>query len=256
MINLDELDYLDYQIVQWYESLPQHLRLNQRQTQQQTHSQNLTYLQAILFVRKSHLRNLVYRPILQSSSRIEQSHRHSQQGVQIAKESIQVLGELTSHTLLIQKYALFFKHLVLTSFGNLLLAVVNAAPLLWDSVRTEFDAALDLIRLLSAKSAPLQRLWQRLEGLRDLQAELSRASDLVTFHDCDPEGSNHSPNGLSLEDLFPSEFHGTDPKEQNKSFNLIAGDAEIREHFNNLFDVSGGFDTLFDLHDAGWNASA
>lgn len=218
--------------------------------------QNLEYLQAVLFVRKSHLRNLIYRPILQLSSRIQQSRQHAEQGIRIAKEAIHVLTELTEHTTFIQKHALFFKHLVLTAFGNLLLAVVNATSLFWDSVRTEFDAALNLIRLLSTKSMPLLRLWQRLEGLRNLQTKLLPDSNATTTNTGSPERNNHSLHGLSLEELFPPVTSGTTPMEPAGAYNLVMDDAGMREHLNSLFDVSGGFDNAFDFPYVEWDPSA
>ncbi|KIW99466.1 uncharacterized protein Z518_11205 [Rhinocladiella mackenziei CBS 650.93] len=176
-LKLDDLDYINYQILHWYDQLPNNLKLSQNRAERQIQYENLAYHQAILVVRKHHLLNLIFRPVLQSFSRINQNQRYAQTAITIVKESIQTPSEFREHTAIIDKHALFFKHLLLTAFGNLLLAVVNASSLFWDSVRNEFDTALHLVKVLSAKSSPMMRLWSRLQGLRELQTKLLHASN-------------------------------------------------------------------------------
>jgi hypothetical protein len=246
-IKHDELGYLDYQINQWYEQAAENLKLGPNTSERQMQYANVQYLQVVLFVRKSHLLNLIYRPILQLSSRIHQNLQQAEAGVRIAKESIQVVSELNKNTILIRKHALFFKHLVLTAFGNLLLAVVNASSVFWESVRKEFDTALNLIKFLSARSAPMLRLWKRLEGLRDLQAKIFRASSVPSIEASDEDRRDNPLGGLSLEELFPPFPDVTAELPAPESSTYDTGDLEMREHLNNLFDASMGYDIFFDF---------
>ncbi|KAK5062660.1 hypothetical protein LTR84_004733 [Exophiala bonariae] len=254
-INHEELDYLEYQILHWYERIPPHLQLSHDRSERQTQYKTLQYLQIILFVRKSHLLTLIYRPVLQRGH-IQKHQRHAQTGVRVAKEAIQVLSELTERTGLIRKHALFFNHLTLTAFGSLLSAVVNGSSLFWDKLRTEFDTALNLIRVLSTNSAPLMRLWQRLEGLRDLQAKLQSASDMQFVEV--PNDQRPPPlGGLSLDELFPT-FPDIPPIADPSAglMNSTLASAQMREQLNSLFEVPVSYDSFFDFTDMDWEQPA
>ncbi|KAJ0329397.1 hypothetical protein COL5a_003953 [Colletotrichum fioriniae] len=170
-LNIDEIDYLDYRIEQWYQLLADDLKLEPIQP-----GQEVRHVQAVLFLRKSHLHNLICRPVLQSATRITQYQRHAHKAVAVARESLQMLSSLNDNTVIIKRNPLFFKHLLLTAFGNLLLAVVNASSMFCDKVSVEFDIALEMIRTLSNRSTLLLALWERLQGLRKLTAQLSASS--------------------------------------------------------------------------------
>ncbi|KAI3534665.1 hypothetical protein CSPX01_11960 [Colletotrichum filicis] len=170
-LNIDKIDYLDYRIEQWYQLLADDLKLEPIQP-----GQEVRHVQAVLFLRKSHLHNLICRPVLQSGTRITQYQRHAHKAVAAAKESLQMLSGLNENTAIIKRNPLFFKHLLLTAFGNLLLAVVNASSMFCDKVTVEFDIALDMIRALSNRSTLLLTLWERLQGLRKLTTRLSASS--------------------------------------------------------------------------------
>ncbi|KPM45907.1 hypothetical protein AK830_g695 [Neonectria ditissima] len=203
-IDMDELDFLECQITRWYGQLPDGLKLDQARLQQSRASNEISYMQAVLFLRRSHLHNLIYRPTLQSAARIAQDEPHAHVAVRIAKESLQTLSDLNEYTPYVKTWPLFFKHLLLTAFGNLLLAVVNASSLFAESLRHEFDVALDLIKQLSTRSGLLMRLWNRLQGLRDLQAKLLR---LPMVENSTGDGSSHtdfSSSSLLFDELFPA----------------------------------------------------
>ena len=200
----DHLDFLDYQITQWYEELPQHLKIDTVRLQGGNEHQAPIFLRAVLFVRKSHLRNLIYRPVLQSASRINQYEQHAIRATSIVKETVHVLTNLNEHTAVIRTHPIFFKHLLLTAFGNLLLAIVNASSTFWNSVRVEFDMALNLMKLLASRSGPVLRLWQRLQGLQELQTQLSRAATAESPSGCHVGSTDTPTGGLSFNELLPS----------------------------------------------------
>ncbi|KAF5703650.1 hypothetical protein FMUND_12904 [Fusarium mundagurra] len=209
----DELEYLDAQASQWYDDLPQHLKLDASHGQSEPFSASL-FIQAALYLRQSLLRNLIFRPVLQSVSRINQHEAKAHVAVALAKNAISTLCRLSTHRTLIFSHVLFFKHLLVAAFGNILLAVVHAHSLFWDTVRTEFDQALDLIELLSIRSPPMLRLWQRLQGLRELPEKLNGlsnpalSSDLQTRPDEDRGRDSSlpgSPTDLIFNSIIPFE---------------------------------------------------
>ncbi|KAI8219627.1 hypothetical protein K4K54_009351 [Colletotrichum sp. SAR 10_86] len=170
-LNIDEIEYLDYRIEKWHQLLDDELKLKTIEP-----GQEVRQVQAILFLRKSHLHNLVCRPVLQSATRIAQYQSHAHKAVSVAKDSLQMLSSLNENTTIIKRNPLFYKHLLLTAFGNLLLAVVNASSMFCDKVTVEFDIALEMIRTLSNRSPLLLALWERLQGLQKLRAQLSASS--------------------------------------------------------------------------------
>lgn len=246
-VRADELDFLDYQITQWYERLPDDLKLQQPQE-----GQEIRHIQAVLFLRRSHLHNLIYRPVLQTASRIAQYPRYAHAATRIAKDTLQTLSMLNQRTTIIQQNMVFFKHLLLTAFGNLLLAVVNASSMFGENVKVEFDIALDLIRILSSRSPLLMNLWNRLQGLRKLRAQLSSASAEDSAGREVAHDLVHSSDALLFDELLP--HLPLDPGLQN--FMDLPGDVVgvtmVRDQMNGLFDFPVRGSGLFDAPFANW----
>ncbi|KAF5966129.1 hypothetical protein FBULB1_11831 [Fusarium bulbicola] len=168
----DVLESLDTQASQWYDDLPQQLKLDAGPGQSEPFS-TPPFIQAALYLRQSLLRSLIFRPVLQSVSRINQHEAKAHVAVALAKDAVSTLCRLSTQRTLIFSHVLFFKHLLVAVFGNILLAAVHAHGLFWNTVQKEFNQALDLIELLSIRSPPMLRLWQRLQGLRELPERLN-----------------------------------------------------------------------------------
>ncbi|KAJ4124534.1 hypothetical protein NW754_000232 [Fusarium falciforme] len=232
-INFDELDYLDYQIGQWYQHLADDMKLESIQP-----GQEIRHVQAVIFLRKSHLYNLIYRPVLQSPTRIAQHQRHAHKAAAIAKESLQMLSGLNENTGIIKRNPLFFKHLLLTAFGNLLLAVVNASSMFCDNVKVEFDIALDMIRMLSNRSPLLMALWKRLQGLRRLRAQLSSYSATAASSS---NGQGEEAQSLDCSsDADAMMFDELFPALQADAMDMPVdslGDTMVRDQLNGFFDL-------------------
>ncbi|OAL45726.1 hypothetical protein IQ07DRAFT_519307 [Pyrenochaeta sp. DS3sAY3a] len=242
-----DLDYLDYQVIQWYNQLNDHLKLDRGSLSDLSYPRETIYHQAVFFIRKCHLRNLIHRPILQNLSKYPNDWKNVIQACDIARESIRTLSELHAYTPLIQTHLLFFKHVLLSCFGNVLLAVVNAPNKLWSHVREEFNLALELIWLLSTQSAPMLRLWQRLEGLRELQTKLSQSATTLELQE--ESGSFENIRMLRLEELFPPFQPDLFGGEGDNSHGFGMRLPIMREQVNSLFDAIAGPDFLFNFTD-------
>ncbi|RKK99954.1 hypothetical protein BFJ68_g13013 [Fusarium oxysporum] len=232
----DDLEYLDAQASQWYDDLPQHLKLDASLGQSEPFSTSL-FIQAALYLRQSLLRNLIFRPVLQSASRISHHEAKTHVAVALAKGAVSTLCRLSTHRTLIFSHVLFFKHLLVAAFGNILLAVVHAHGLFWNTVQTEFDQALDLIELLSTRSPPMVRLWQRLQGLRELPERLNGLSKPALSSDRqtrpnEDHGRDSSLPGSPTDLMF---FNSTLP------FESLSGD------FAFLSDIGIGIDGFPDF---------
>lgn len=156
-LDVEEIDYLDYQVSQWRKQIPPSLQYSNRQ-----------YLSVVLLVRSNQLRNLIYRPILQSISRTKSYPAHTLTALNLAKESLQVFADLDA-TGLLQKHAIFFQHFIVSSLGNLLLIVVHATEH-WSEIREMFQVGLMLVKKLSISGS---RWWNRIKGLEDLEERVS-----------------------------------------------------------------------------------
>jgi hypothetical protein len=214
----EQIDYLDYQVLQWQKQIPAPIRYchgvteiascgydsrgdyhhdigrhdgNERSSgtdsdRAATTSRRHFYLAVVLFVRSNQLRNLIYRPLLQSAARIRTHPEHTLTALTIARDSLQAFADLDSRTDLLHTHATFFKHFIVSSLGNLLLIVVHAAAAtteadtdtdidLWAPIRETFHVAAALLRKLSMRSGPVLRAWDRLKCLEDLQAKILAA---------------------------------------------------------------------------------
>ena len=208
------------------------------------------YWRSVLFVRKAHLRNLIYRPVLQSSMHFGQHEQVYLTATGIAKETIQTLFDLNEHTALIRTHPLFFHQLLLTAFGNLLLAVVNAASKVWDSVRNEFDMVLSLFKFLSSICMALRRPWQRLQGLRDLHAKLgasSRSVEKAGLNSNHRLADGNAAGSLSFDDIFPEFLVFSTPEDSAGAQRQSLADPKMAEQFSFMFDDALGSGNLFDF---------
>ncbi|KEF55082.1 uncharacterized protein A1O9_08735 [Exophiala aquamarina CBS 119918] len=244
----EEIDYLDYQVLQWQKQIPTSLRYcyGSSEIPQMTSGEvdglRRLYLSVALFVRANQLRNVIYRPLLQSASRIKNDPEHSLAALHIAKESIKAFVDLDATTNLLQIHATFFKHFIVSSLGNLLLIVVHATTEYWTEIQDTFHAASTLLRKLSTRSGPILRAWDRLKGLEDLQAKILN--------------TGRRKAETQQQNLNDFAGMGVRPSEESASLdnNCELGDLEIGESFM-LFDsqicdeFAGLFDPSYNLAD-------
>jgi hypothetical protein len=203
---IEDINYLDYQILAWYDGLPSHLQLPNSAIWGQDARFEPTYHHSIILVRKAHLRNLVYRPLLQSPIHSRQSEPLLLKAIDISKETIRTLYHLDEHTPLVGTHPMFFQQLLLTAFGNLLLAVVSTGPSIRNSLRKEFDMFLQLFHHLSSECAALKQTWQRLQGLRDLHSKFGHADrSAQTFATDNHDDITNAADIVTLcfDDIFP-----------------------------------------------------
>lgn len=201
-LRAEEINCLDSEITHWFDTLPGEYRLRDS-TLWAAHPPS--YYHSVFFVRKSHLQNLIYRPILQLSVKAYQHESILLKAIDISRDTVRTLYRLNEQTTLIQTHPMFFQQLLLTAFGNLLLAVVGTGPRIRSSTRPEFDMFLQLFQLLSSGCAVLRRTWQRLQGLRDLHAKLGHTEGgTQTPHGNESGEHPELANSLSFDDIFPN----------------------------------------------------
>ena len=240
----EEIDYLDYQVVQWQKQIPASLRyyvsVPRAPETGDTSSKALqnSYLGVILSVRTNQLRNIIYRPVLQSASRMKQSPDHTLIAVDTAKDSVKTLLEIDGTTMLLHNHATFFKHFIVSSLGNLLLIAVHAPITHWPEIKQAFHSALSLLKKLSTRSRSVFRTWERLRGLEDLHAKV-----LVNRETTD--GAQHIQNNLSGQCLIDLESSNVGSRTGGDETLLF--EPQIRDEFWGVFDSPFAFGDFFNL---------
>lgn len=242
---VDEINFLDFEIMKWYDKLPDEFRLADDAAWGRHPP---TYYHSVFFVRRAHLRNLIYRPILQLSAKGAQHEPIFLKAIEVAKDTVRTLSYLNEQTTLIRTHPMFFQQLLLTAFGNLLLAVVSTGPNIRSSTRKEFDMFLQLFQLLSSDCAALRRTWHRLQGLRDLHLKLGhseRGTQTPRPNEQSAVSAHHENKILSFDDIFPD---GNSLSTLASTANTV-DDPSINTGLHDLNHVSEGFVDLENLFD-------
>ncbi len=187
-IDKNNLNYLDYQINQWYESMDESMKFDTipffMAIDGSTRGQRR--LQVILYMRKNQMRIHLYRPVLHSLLNIMANRESAQTVVDVAKDSITTLARLNETTDIYRTGQVVFNYFLIAALGVLFLAVAHAPNEFSNQVRDEFYLALDLVKGFSGHSYVAKRLWKTIKGLKDVAPKLglvSRQSQLANAND-------------------------------------------------------------------------
>ncbi|KAJ0335078.1 hypothetical protein COL922a_009780 [Colletotrichum nupharicola] len=164
----DEISYLLYLLGQWYEELPESLKLSPEwESNDWTGStRGPQRLQLLLHLRANQMKILLLQPILHSPSSLKINKSKVQSLIRFAKDTIEKLNSLNKSTDIYQTQQMCFNHFLVSALGVIFLVVALAPSEYGAAVRDEFHIALDLIRGLSAKSYVSSRLWKMVSDLR------------------------------------------------------------------------------------------
>lgn len=198
-MSLEDVKYLDYQIIQWYQKIPDSLRYYhpfssddaQSMKQQspaaaaanQIGGRAMYRLRLLLYLRKNQMRIMVHRPVLAAinAKSTASSLTLAQSIVDVAKDTVRVLSHLNNTSDIYKTAQMCFNYFLLSAIGVLFLVVTRFAPTFSDSCRKEFCMAIDLVRELSVDSYTSKRLWQNLQALKE-EAPTSRLNASADRH--------------------------------------------------------------------------
>ncbi|KAG4025101.1 hypothetical protein MFRU_066g00040 [Monilinia fructicola] len=207
-INTEELDYLDYQIVQWQKTIPIQLQLPAASSPPAS-SRAIHRLQILLYLRANQMRILIYRPVLHSASAIQEHLRHASTVVELAKDTIRALTHLNQTTDIYRVQQVCFNYFLISALAVIFLASCHA-PVTFSSIcRDEFYMALDLVKGFSNKSFVSKRLWKTIKGLKQVAPKLG-LSPASNTHVNGTLGANdaHSSAALAMAGLAGHEIAG------------------------------------------------
>lgn len=171
LLNIEEIGYLDYQILQWQKNIPPSLQLPTSSAPQTT-SRTIHRLQILLYIRANQMRILIYRPVLHSASSIQENLNYASTVVELAKDTIRALTHLNQTTDIYRCQQVCFNYFLTSAIAVLFLASCHA-PVHFSSIcRDEFYMALDLVKGFSNKSWVSKRLWKTIKGLKEVGPKL------------------------------------------------------------------------------------
>lgn len=163
----EQVQYLDFLAHKWTSSIPADLQLLHPRLglAQRPIPQTLRRLQALLYLRGNHMRILIHRHHVLSSSLIYADLTSSRLVVDIAKDSIQILVDLANTSDIYVRQQSAFNYFLLGALGIVLMAVCNAPELFSASCRESFSTSVTLVRGFSRQSHASKRLWRSIRGL-------------------------------------------------------------------------------------------
>lgn len=242
-INKDSIEYLDWQILHWHQSIPDSLnsRSPDNLTDPNVASRGQRRLQVILYMRTNQMRVLIYKPILHSATSIMENKSYAQTVVEVAKDTIRVLTRLNETTDIYRTQQVCFNYFLISALAVLFLAVSHAPVEFSRQVRDEFYMALDLIKGFSTKSYISKRLWGTIKGLKEIGPKLGVISRQALADPNDP----HSSAAVAMAGLAGHQVDGMAafPSAQNPSplgSSPLDGQ-QLTDELTNLFEASSGF---------------
>lgn len=243
--NIDQgsVDFLEYEINQWYESIDDSMKFSPVQffLDAGSVSRGQRRLQIVLYLRRNQLRINIYRPVLNSLANIMASRQAAQTIVDVSKDTIRVLSRLNEATDIYRTAQVLFDHFLTAALGVLFLAISHAPNDFSNQVRDEFHQALDIVRSLNRQSRVVQRFWTTIKGLKEIAPNAGLASHRTKLTDAsDP----HSAAALAMAGLSG---HAVDEMSAYASVahpgflnsNPYSGN-QMSDELTNLFEAAGG----------------
>ncbi|PVH76667.1 hypothetical protein DL98DRAFT_657261 [Cadophora sp. DSE1049] len=177
----EKVNYLDFQVQRWRESLPPSLQLSttdpttspsSHRTSISAPSQSLQRLQVLLYLRANHLRILIHRHNILSSAAISSNREGAHLVTSIAKDTIRLLVRMRETSTIYETQQTAYNYFLISALAAIFLAVCHDPGQFSAGCRDEFFSALELLKDLSSHGASAKRLWKSLKGLKSIAPRL------------------------------------------------------------------------------------
>lgn len=252
-VSKDDVNYLDFQIVNWHRSLPRQLHWDRGSWGQadDVASPGVQRLRIILYLRANVMRVMIYRPVLHSTASIMNNPLQAQTVVDIAKDTVRILTHLNRTSRMYRASQTLFNAFLTTALAVLFLAVSHMPETYGGQVREEFYMALDLVRGISKGSWVSKRLWKTIRLLKEVGPKLGlmtnngqkTAEELVLRDD-----PNHSAAvamaGLAGHKVDEGAFMNSGGWNNMGSASSNSPDGMVQD-LTNLFEAAGGYANSF-----------
>jgi hypothetical protein len=261
-LNIDEIGYLDYQILQWQKTIPPELQLPTASAPKSP-TRAIHRLQILLYVRSNQMRILIYSPVLYSASSIQENLHYATTVVELAKDTIRALTHLNQTSDIYRKQQVCFNYFLVSALAVIFLASCHAPVHFSSLCRDEYYMALDLVKGFSNKSWVSKRLWRTIKGLKEVGPKLGLSPDVIgngnNGGNMGPEDP-HSSAALAMAGLAGHEISGLGnafAQDNSNCVNGIAGGGTVNTPMNG-FQMSYEMTNLFEaaLGSVSWKDGA
>lgn len=250
----DKIGFLDYQLLRWYEEIPESLRFNRSDMNSENRiaSRGHRRLRLMLYLRANMSRILIHRPMLTSCSSIYVHLHRARTVVGIAKDTISVLAKINQTTDIYRTQQVCYNYFLVQSLAVILLAVAHAPAEFAQESCDEFYAALDLVKGFSTQSYASRKLWQTIRGLRKVGGKIGLLASNRRF--TDSEGGSvadaHSTPAVAMAGLAGHSIDeiamfngGIGSYASGFSAELVDGQ-ELSTELTNLFELARDQESL------------
>lgn len=245
-VKKDNIGYLDYQTLQWQDSIPESLRFYPAMNlaEMGTPNRGQRRLQVLLYLRTNQMRILIYRPVLHSATSIMENRGYAQAVVEVAKDSIRVLTRLNQTTDIYRIQQMCFNYFLVSALAVLFLAVAHAPVEFNRQVRDEFYMALDVVKGFSTKSYISKRLWKTIRGLKEVGPKLGLVSRPAISDATDP----HSSAAVAMAGLAGHRINEmtvfSNNQEPSPLGNSPTCGQQMSHELTSLFEAAGGYGSV------------
>jgi hypothetical protein len=170
----DDISFLDFQVLNWHRSIPDHLKFVHPDSGSQSEppARVIHRLQILLYLRANQMRILIYRPVLHTATTIMENREFAHIVIKVAKDTIRILTFVNQTSDIYRVQQTMFNYFLISALAVLFLAVAHAPAEFSQHCRDEFYMALELVRGLSSNSHVSKRLWRTIKTLKEVGPRL------------------------------------------------------------------------------------
>lgn len=241
----DDIGYLDFQIQQWYQQMPDILKFDSSALQRESEvpDRKTRRLRFLMFLRKNQARTSVYRPILHSATSIIENRQQAETVITVAKETINVIIGVDRISDIYQTQQVSYNYFLVQALAVIFLAVAHAPALFCNNTRQEFYGAIDLIKGFSTKSHTTRRLWKTVRGLKELGHKIGQLAQSGVPQD--NQNDPHSDAAFTMAGLAGHKMDNYDPSLRRTASADLGYSPEDASQMGNeltaLFEMAGAF---------------
>ncbi|KAF7556683.1 hypothetical protein G7Z17_g1243 [Cylindrodendrum hubeiense] len=163
----DSVAFLDFLTQNWLNAIPSDLQLRHPRLGLAPRNQPrvLHRLRMLLYLRGNHMRTLIHRHHLLSTSSIKADMHGARLVLDIAQDTIEVLVHLNDTSDIYARQQNAFNYFLLSALAAILLAVCHAPNVFAEPCRESFLKAVQLVKSFAREGHASRRLWKTIRGL-------------------------------------------------------------------------------------------
>lgn len=163
----DSVAFLDFLTQNWLNAIPSDLQLRHPRLGLAPRNQPrvLHRLRMLLYLRGNHMRTLIHRHHLLSTSSIKADMHGARLVLDIAQDTIEVLVHLNDTSDIYARQQNAFNYFLLSALAAILLAVCHAPNVFAEPCRESFLKAVQLVKSFARDGHASRRLWKTIRGL-------------------------------------------------------------------------------------------